>query len=74
MMRAPKDKSALASKEIVGNAVPKGSAMGQLPSSKKKALELKENAEHETGAYRKQLQDAAVRHAEKSEGSGNRSS
>jgi hypothetical protein len=51
------------SKNAVDAGVPKSDAMRRLSESKKRALDLKEYAEHESGIKRKRLQDQATQAA-----------
>ena len=52
------------SKSTLDTAVPKSDAVRQLSEKEKKALELAERAEHETGRKREVLQAEARRKAE----------
>ncbi|HEU4678763.1 MAG TPA: hypothetical protein VFS35_04530 [Terrimicrobiaceae bacterium] len=52
------------SKNTVDAAVPRAEAVRQLDEDQKKALELGDRAEHETGQKREELQKEARRKAE----------
>ncbi len=57
-------KEPLDSKNTVETAVPQAETVRQLDEDKKKALELADRAEHETGQKREKLQKEARRKAE----------